>query len=522
MPVLVGALVALSGVPLATAARSCGTSCLARMRSCRAERCSAVAGKNRPRHCRDICRAVTGCAAGAARIRTLAAVVTECRASAGTWTGRQRLEIRRGDCPPVTVSTVEGDEAAPDTLGICRIYGQLRAGTAAHAVGAFQGLAVSPDGKTVLVQVTDDFAGRLAIGGFAVPSPALTPAAEGIFVVRSDGTGLRRIAEQSREAPFAVVPTSEFPFVDVNITDSNGFSFSPDGTSVVFSDRGPGADGSDAPQLVTLDPNTGTRRQLTTFTASSAGISPRGLTLDAVFLDDDRIGGRFYDRIRGSRIFRMRRDGTDLQYFDAEAPASVPGAMLTPSFRVSGLLSDVFELVLPMSTDQPRPGPVQEIFVRDGKNLLQLTRAGRSDTRFPLRLRDREHVLFAASGDLVKGTNPSLTCQLFSVDVLGGHLRQLTNFEPAMTAPGGCARPSTTGCTLATALNVQDQVTGAIVFDSSCNPLDPNAVTQQIYALRIDGSGFRQLTDYRGMTSAPDGVLSVELPGPVVYQAPLK
>ncbi len=47
-------------------------------------------------------------------------------------------------------------------------------------------------------------------------------------------------------------------------------------------------------------------------------------------------------------------------------------------------------------------------------------------------------------------------------------------------------------------------------------------MSQQVYAVRPDGSGFRQLTNYRGMTIDADGVVSVELPGPIVYQAPLK
>src|SRR5262249_51233259 len=147
------------------------------------------------------CRAVTGCGAGAARVRTIAAVVTECRASGGTWTGRQRLEIRRGDCPPVTVMTIDPTEAVAD-FGVCAIYGGA-AGRSSMAVGALQGLDVSPDGEPVLFQLTDDFAG-LVIGGVTIPVPRFPLPSEGIFVVHSDGTGLRRIADQSREAPFAV------------------------------------------------------------------------------------------------------------------------------------------------------------------------------------------------------------------------------------------------------------------------------------------------------------------------------
>lgn len=512
---VVAALLGLSGVRLADAAPSCAASCVYRMASCRAEQCSDATGADR-RHCRDVCRAVTGCAAGGPRIRTIATGVNECHAAGGVWTARGRLEIRRGDCPPVTVMPVEANEPAAD-LGLCQIYGQIRIGGAAVSIGVLQGLAVSPDGDTILFQVTDDFVGRLAIGGVAIPTPGFM-ATEGIYVVHADGSGLRRIADQSREAPFAVVPASRFPFVAVSTKDSNGFAFSPDGRSVVLSDRGPGADGSDAPQVVTIDPRSGARQQLTKFTASQVGIAPNGLSLDAFFLDDDRIGGLVYERVAGSRIFRMRRDGEDFQYIDLEAPTALQGAMVVQSFRVSGPLSDVFVLRLHTTADRPFPGPVSEIFVRNGQNLLQLTQMGRSDTQFPFRLRDRDHVVFAASGDPVK-RNASNTCQLFNIDVLAGHLRQLTRFDGGPAAPG-CT--SAASCTVAQSLDVQDPATGAIVFDSSCTAFGSSAVSQQVYAIRPDGSGFRQLTNYRGMTTDADGAVSVELPGPVAYQALLQ
>ena len=347
-------LIVLLPIRSTLAAPSCAASCVERMAACRAEGCPAATGKDR-RHCRDVCRAVTGCAAGAARIRgTIATVVNECRAAGGTYTTRQRLEIRRGDCPPVTVMAVEGGAPADDIANICQIYGQFRGGTAAHSVGAFQGVAVSADGKTVLFQLTNDFIGKLAIRGMRLPAPPFTLATEGIFIVNADGTDLHRIADQSQEPPFAVVSTDVFPFVDVNIKDSNGFSFSPDGRSVVFIDHGPGADGSYAPQFFTLDPRTGERRQLTTFTALSMGIAPTGLSLDGLFLDDRQIGGLIVDSTKGSRI------------------------SVVPNFRVTGALSDVFELLFASQAAEPAryPGPIHEIFVQSGHDLLQLTSIG--------------------------------------------------------------------------------------------------------------------------------------------------
>jgi hypothetical protein len=63
--------------------------------------------------------------------RTLARVVNECHAADGMYTVRQRLEIRRGDCPPVTVMTVEANEPALDPFNICQHYGLIRVGGAA-------------------------------------------------------------------------------------------------------------------------------------------------------------------------------------------------------------------------------------------------------------------------------------------------------------------------------------------------------------------------------------------------------
>lgn len=496
-----------TGAPAARATGPCPADCARQMTGCRAARCGGLTRKA----CRDMCRALTGCAAGGPRIRTLAIVVNECRASGGVWTGRQRLEIRRGDCAPVTVMTIAASAPAPytESLNLCRLYGESRDGVAGQAVGAFQGVAVSSDGQTIVFQVTDDF--------LSLPGPSVEQLEEGLFVVRPDGTGLRRIGPQTRAKPLRVLSRPEIP-PGIAVLVSPGIAVSPDGKSVVLTDPGPGADGSDALQLFRVDIATGTRLQLTEFTASSLPANPDGLDLSGVFIDSEIVGGYYTDRALGGRLFTVETDGTNFR--PVEKPVAVPGSQVVPTFRLTGIASDVFSLQLAEMTDVPQPGLVREVFVRDGKNVLQLTKLDRSDTAYAVRLRDRERVLFAASADPV-GRNPSTVCQLFTVDRLGGSLRQLTRFDPGATSLAGCAggEPGRT-CTAVSALIAQDRVTGAIVFDSSCDPLALRPVSQQLFAVRPDGTGFRQLTAYRGMVEEADGTVTVELPGPAAYSAP--
>jgi hypothetical protein len=100
------------------------------------------------------------------------------------------IQIRRGDCDPVTVldfpEPVEGLQ--------CASIGSFRSGVASSPiVGAFQRMGVSPDGKHVVFEVTDDFS---VTGQNLVPPEQ----PEGIFIVRADGRGgLRRLGPASRD-----------------------------------------------------------------------------------------------------------------------------------------------------------------------------------------------------------------------------------------------------------------------------------------------------------------------------------
>ena len=62
-----------------------------------------------------------------------------------------------------------------------------------------------------------------------------------------------------------------------------------------------------------------------------------------------------------------------------------------------------------------------------------------------------------------------------------------------------------------------DRITGTVLFASSCDPVGGNPFGDQLFAMRPDGTGLRQLTNARGMTTDPDGTVHVELPGPEVY-----
>jgi hypothetical protein len=57
-----------------------------------------------------------------------------------------------------------------------------------------------------------------------------------------------------------------------------------------------------------------------------------------------------------------------------------------------------------------------------------------------------------------------------------------------------------------------------VLFVSSCDPLARNPDGEQIFGMRPDGTGLRQLTSFRGVEES-DGSVNVELPGPVRYAA---
>jgi hypothetical protein len=219
------------------------------------------------------------------------------------------------------------------------------------------------------------------------------------------------------------------------------------------------------------------------------------------------------------KTFQINTDGSGLK----EIPASTltAGARIVPQFTVfSGARSYVALVNLPDEQPvNPPPDYTVELFLVDGKNLVQLTNFGRSDTGglIGTGFITRDRVLLLASANPT-GENPAGICQFVSVNKLGGALRQLTHL-PADRPFDSCIPGFAGPCTVDIPLQAPDEVTGTVLFPSSCDPVGANPFGEQIFAMRSDGTGLRQLTTTRGMTTDSDGTVQVEMPGPWAYPA---
>jgi hypothetical protein len=406
----------------------------------------------------------------------------------------------------------------PDPLGLCQLYGESRDGFASVVVGAFQRLGVSPDGSAVVFEVTTDVA--------VFPLASVPAEQQGFYLVRADGSGLRRLGPASREAAFRLYPAPGSP-AGFGFVISSRVAYSPDGRTIAFTDLGPGPAGEDFIQIVTLDLVSGRRTQVTHLQSASppvpgfpaTGGGPRFLTNETISFftvanpDGLNPAGDFV-------AFSVKTDGTGLRKLPA--PVVVPGSRVVPIFQVTGGGANRAPLTLSLPGSPVNPNPflaaIQEVFLLDGKNLLQLTNFRRADTNARLLSANGQRVFFVASADPL-GANPTENCQLFSIDTLGAHLRQVTHFREGDQAVNGCFAGPPPGCYLGNLFVLQDPVTRTIVFDSSCDPLGTNPYGGQLFAMRPDGSGLRQLTATRGFTTDADGAVTVELPGPFAYSA---
>lgn len=443
-----------------------------------------------------------------ATVRTLAYVVTQCRDHPPRLFFHQELRIQNGDRVALTVAAADYTivQEPPLLPGLCGLYGTSRAGTSSLYAGPFERLGVSPDGSGVVFEKTT----RSSIGRF----PPLAPDEEGFFFVRADGSGLRRLGPPSRESLTRIELDASLPTGLRLNSDVNPLSFSADGRTVVFSDRGPGPAGENAAQVVTLDVATGARFQVTHL--------PRATPIDSIsldvtvvrFLPDGTI--IFNPRAnfdghnpKGDNAYTVRPDGTDLK--QVPSPVVLPGSAIDPTFQITG--------DEPTAISSGLPDGSSEVFLLDHGNLLQLTNFRRPDTLRATLDIDGQRVFFLASGDPLK-TNPSENCQIFSIDTLGTGLRQLTDFSQGGRSTLPCAAPTggpPPGCVVEPPR--QDPMTGVLVFPSSCDPFGRNSNGEQLFAMYPDGTGLQQLTDTSGFMTEADGTVVAELPGPFASTA---
>ena len=503
-------LVVLTAAPRADGA--CNATCRRDIARCMATQCARVGREA----CRRRCKPVA--------IRTLAYVVSECRMDAAGLVTRQALRIRRGDREPITVAEFGPTDAIPDPSGVCRGLADGRWGGQWVQYGALQRLGVSPDGSGVVFEVTDEFS----------PFPPLlllSPEQKGFFFVRADGRGRpRRLGPASRDRTFR----------------SGGFSFappmpfSPNGRRIAFTDLGSGPGREEAVQIVVLDlaadqPTPTQVTHLPSGTAPGNFFDDFFLTCCPTFIDDETVVFQTFTDPDGSNpehdlaAFKVRIDGTNLKRISL--PVAVEGSRVVPTLGVLGRGTDLLRLPLPGTpvsppTTPPTDFPITEVFVQSGKNLLlQLTKFRRADTFIGFLNPTHTRAFFLASAP--SRANPHANCQLFSIGTNGSGLRQITHFGGTNPFIPGCF---TTGFFLPRACGIgygyyrvviQDPLTRAVVFDSSCDPLGANPFGDQVFAMRPDGHGLRQLTDASGFTTNPDGSIRVELPGPFAYSAGL-
>jgi hypothetical protein len=425
---------------------------------------------------------------------TVAYAVTQCAVGPAGAVAQQSLRIRHGD-QEVTVAEF-GPLHLPTSFGFCLNFGLRRIGSQSIRVFPIQRIGVSRDGSTVVFEVTDDFS-------LLFPDQLVPPEQEGIYVVHADGSGLRRLGPASRDPSFVGTAGIIAP----------AFGFSPDGRTVLFTDLDPQAPDPDAPQIVALDLITGVRAVLTHL--PPVALPQHDLrTVIPLFLDAKTVAFRTHanpdgtNPENGSTWFTVRTDDKELKALPFPLVA-LPGGTFIPNFSITS--PDPTALVFPI------PGPtgdvVFEVFLFDTSppQALQLTNFGRLDTDYAQVTADRQRVLFIATADPV-GENPDNNCEFFSIDRIGTNLRQLTHIGEGGQQSCDSFALYSEGCSI-TLVRV-DPLTGWVTFDSNCDPFGTNPFGDQIFTMRPDGSGLRQLTATRGITTEADGTISVELPGP--------
>src|SRR5262249_20130615 len=163
-------------------------------------------------------------------------------------------------------------------------------------------------------------------------------------------------------------------------------------------------------------------------------------------------------------FFTVRTDGSRLR--KVTIPRILGGGHIDQTFAIAGRGRSLATFAMPgtpVNTGQsPFTQIIHELFVVDRRDFLQLTNFGREDTGGGLLDPDHRRAFFAASSDPL-GTNPSQNCQLFSIDVLGSNLRQVTHFVEGERSKNGCHTGA--GCHIREGF--QDPVTQTLVFYST-------------------------------------------------------
>jgi hypothetical protein len=436
-------------------------------------------------------------------------VNTTCRTDASGLTGHQEIYVQRGDRAPTVVSRATVGPV-PDPAGLCRVFGEGHDGIISVAAGVYPAVAVSPDGKHVAFELNDEFS-ILAPGG-------LTDEEDGIFLAHVDGTNRVKLAPPTR------VPVFRQPSFDLN---PNGIVFSADGRYLVYSDLGPADDGSIDAQLWSLRIADRKKTQLTHLSRHTGSTVPLGYwfhfadehTVGMFTLDYYMPGEDGYDPGYGGRRQEFYSVSVDGRRFRKLSPVLGPNGQVIPQFGVTRRRPAAAGLILDGTADNPMGGSTspRELFVAFGKNVLQLTHFNRVDVGNidPVVSANGERVYFSASADPF-GCNPTNNCQTFSIDTLGGHLRQLTAIAVG-TPNDGCFGPRCRVVPFA-----QDALTGTVLLNTACDPFGTNVNGNNVFAVRPDGSGLRQITHARGLTVDTPDVVEVELPGPGAYQRTLQ
>jgi hypothetical protein len=428
--------------------------------------------------------------------------VNECRNDANGFSLRERLFVRRNNCDAVPVMELPAVGPLPDPAagfmgysGVCDVLARFRVGFGSVIVGRFQRIGVTPNGKKVIIEVTNDHA--LSV----LQSLSPEPPDEGIFLVSTDG----------KQPPRSLGPPSKRNIIELvngafTLPGSPFFAISPDSRFVAFEDRGPDPDGHDADQIAVIALATQERRVVTQLFQAPAG---RQRTTNPAFVNDRTI--LFFNGEAGWR-FTVDVDGGHLE---PVPDTSVSGGNVVLDFRVVGGVGNIIRGRFPGRTPivdyGVRGASVSELFFIDGPRALQLTEFNYPDTGGGFRSQlAHGRAVFVASADPLGG-NPQGICQIFSTDTLAGRLRQLTHFPADGRLKRGCNQGPDYACSVS-GLGV-DAATGGMLFAASCDPFGRNPNGEQFFSVRADGSGLRQISAFRGVERV-EGAVTVEMAGP--------